>query len=58
MQINVNTKMAKETIYLCNFRVSVDGDWLCLQELTDVELDTSIYCPSDDGSIFYSVILE
>lgn len=41
--------MAKETIYLCNFRVSVDGDWLCLQELTDVELDTSIYCPSDDG---------
>ena len=22
-----------ETIYLCNFRVSVDGDWLCLKEL-------------------------
>lgn len=42
-------QMAKETIYLCNFRVSVDGDWLCLQELTDVQLDTSIYCPSEDG---------
>ena len=24
-----------ETIYLCNFRVSVDGDWLCLKELDD-----------------------
>ena len=31
--------MAEETIYLCNFRVSVDGDWLCLRELTDVQLD-------------------
>ncbi|KAI0229452.1 Protein RUFY3 [Lamellibrachia satsuma] len=31
--------MAEETIYLCNFRVSVDGDWLCLKELTDVNLD-------------------
>ena len=27
--------MAEETIYLCNFRVSVDGDWLCLKELSD-----------------------
>ena len=31
--------MAEETIYLCNFRVSVDGDWLCLKELTDVNID-------------------
>ncbi|ESO02721.1 hypothetical protein HELRODRAFT_65557 [Helobdella robusta] len=31
--------MAKETIYLCNYRVSVDGDWLCLEELHDIELD-------------------
>lgn len=31
--------MAKETIYLCNFRVSVNGDWLCLEELNDIELD-------------------
>ncbi|XP_021347515.1 RUN and FYVE domain-containing protein 2-like isoform X3 [Mizuhopecten yessoensis] len=30
--------MAEETIYLCNFRVSVDGDWLCLRELADVQL--------------------
>ncbi|XP_043589109.1 protein RUFY3-like isoform X5 [Bombus pyrosoma] len=28
---------AKDTIYLCNFRVSVDGEWLCLKELQDVE---------------------
>ena len=27
-----------ETLYLCNFRVSVDGDWLCLKELQDAEL--------------------
>lgn len=32
--------MAEETIYLCNFRVSVDGDWLCLKELADVHLET------------------
>ena len=33
--------MAEETIYLCNFRVSVDGDWLCLRELSDVQLEMS-----------------
>ncbi|CAN8019922.1 unnamed protein product [Ixodes persulcatus] len=31
--------MAKDTIYLCNFRVSVDGEWLCLKELADVQFD-------------------
>ena len=30
--------MAEETIYLCNFRVSVDGEWLCLKELADVQM--------------------
>lgn len=30
---------AQDTIYLCNFRVSVDGDWLCLKELQDVEFN-------------------
>lgn len=29
---------AQDTIYLCNFRVSVDGDWLCLRQLDDVEV--------------------
>ncbi|XP_011497933.1 PREDICTED: protein RUFY3 isoform X2 [Ceratosolen solmsi marchali] len=28
---------AQDTIYLCNFRVSVDGEWLCLKQLQDVE---------------------
>lgn len=32
--------MAKDTIYLCNFRVSVDGEWLCLKELADVQFET------------------
>ncbi|XP_064458494.1 RUN and FYVE domain-containing protein 2-like [Ornithodoros turicata] len=31
--------MAKDTIYLCNFRVSVDGEWLCLKELADVQFE-------------------
>lgn len=29
---------AQDTIYLCNFRVSVDGEWLCLKELQDLEI--------------------
>lgn len=28
---------ATDTLYLCNFRVSVDGDWLCLKELADID---------------------
>jgi hypothetical protein len=31
----VMNNAAEDTIYLCNFRVSVDGDWLCLKELGD-----------------------
>ncbi|XP_046366555.1 RUN and FYVE domain-containing protein 2-like isoform X2 [Haliotis rufescens] len=43
--------MAEETIYLCNFRVSVDGDWLCLRELSDVQLQLhdEMIVSSDDG---------
>lgn len=29
---------AQDTIYLCNFRVSVDGEWLCLKELQDLDI--------------------
>lgn len=29
---------AQDTIYLCNFRVSVDGEWLCLKELQDLDM--------------------
>ncbi|XP_058463476.1 protein RUFY3 isoform X2 [Malaya genurostris] len=29
---------AQDTIYLCNFRVSVDGEWLCLKELNDLDI--------------------
>uniref|UniRef100_A0A3Q3WM16 RUN domain-containing protein n=1 Tax=Mola mola TaxID=94237 RepID=A0A3Q3WM16_MOLML len=32
------TQAARDTIYLCNFRVSVDGEWLCLRELNDISL--------------------
>lgn len=35
---NANSaKLGQDTIYLCNFRVSVDGDWLCLKELQDLD---------------------
>ncbi|XP_063314746.1 protein RUFY3 isoform X3 [Pelobates fuscus] len=30
------TQAAMETIYLCKFRVSMDGEWLCLRELDDI----------------------
>ncbi|RXG70769.1 Protein RUFY3 [Armadillidium vulgare] len=32
---------AEDTIYLCNFRVSVDGDWLCLKELAEGGINSS-----------------
>lgn len=32
-----NVPGAQDTIYLCNFRVSVEGEWLCLKELDDVD---------------------
>ncbi|KAL0274936.1 UNVERIFIED_CONTAM: hypothetical protein PYX00_002952 [Menopon gallinae] len=34
---------AQDTIYLCNFRVSVDGEWLCLKQLEDVEFVDNNY---------------
>ncbi|XP_051888330.1 protein RUFY3 isoform X5 [Pristis pectinata] len=43
------TQAARETIYLCNFRVSVDGEWLCLRELNDISL-TPDPEPSHEGS--------
>ena len=46
--------MAEETIYLCNFRVSVDGDWLCLRELRDVQLELAgdqMITSCDDGML-------
>lgn len=48
---------AQDTIYLCNFRVSVDGEWLCLKELHDVEFnmqDSAIHplsTPSPDAPV-------
>lgn len=28
---------AQDTIYLCNFKVSVDGEWLCLREVDELQ---------------------
>lgn len=28
---------AQDTIYLCNFKVSVDGEWLCLREVGQIQ---------------------
>lgn len=41
MDNNSNAATAQDTIYLCNFRVSVDGDWLCLREVDDVEVQAA-----------------
>jgi len=48
--------MAKETIYLCNFRVSVEGDWLCLEELDDVHVNTSVICAAEDGMEMATIV--
>ncbi|XP_063542130.1 protein RUFY3 isoform X5 [Cydia strobilella] len=42
---------AQDTIYLCNFRVSVDGEWLCLKELHDMEMQDSYIKPAEPGVI-------
>lgn len=42
---------AQDTIYLCNFRVSVDGEWLCLKELHDMEMQDSFHRPSAQATI-------
>lgn len=40
---------AQDTIYLCNFRVSVDGEWLCLKELQDgMQNQANEGAPHDD----------
>ena len=56
---NQSNNSAQDTIYLCNFRVSVDGDWLCLRQLEDVEvpLRRPIYetLPSPDFLPFYGI---
>lgn len=44
------TQAARETLYLCNFRVSVDGDWLCLRELNDISL-TPDPEPAHEGNL-------
>jgi hypothetical protein len=40
---------AQDTIYLCNFRVSVDGEWLCLKELQDGMQNSTIEGAPDDS---------
>lgn len=47
------TQAARETIYLCNFRVSVDGEWLCLRELNDISL-TPDPEPAHEGNLSHS----
>lgn len=48
------TQAARETIYLCNFRVSVDGEWLCLRELNDISL-TPDPEPAHEGNVIDSI---
>ena len=37
-----------DTIYLCNFRVSVDGEWLCLKVKNHFYFSKNIFfCPLD-----------
>ncbi len=58
-QQDVKSGSAQDTIYLCNFKVSVDGDWLVLSRLEDVEVPMirPIYetLPSPDFLPFYGL---
>ena len=38
-----------DTLYLCNFRVSVDGDWLCLKEV-DGDTSSSAASTASEGA--------
>lgn len=53
---NKDVTGVQDTIYLCNFRVSVDGEWLCLKELQDgVQAQSNEGgAPIDDKSIVAS----
>lgn len=45
---------AQDTIYLCNFRVSVDGEWLCLKELQEgMQTQTIEGAQHDDPKSFH-----
>lgn len=46
-QVDPDVAGANDTIYLCNFRVSVDGEWLCLKELQDMDMQDSTYSQSE-----------
>merc|ERR1719188_485723 len=39
---------SNDTIYLCNFRVSVDGEWLCLKELNDLGEVSNAFPPTPE----------
>uniref|UniRef100_A0A8C1S6D4 RUN and FYVE domain containing 3 n=1 Tax=Cyprinus carpio TaxID=7962 RepID=A0A8C1S6D4_CYPCA len=52
------TQAARETIYLCNFRVSVDGEWLCLRELNDISLTPDPEPAHEDSWEDFTVLLE
>ncbi|XP_076993161.1 protein RUFY3 isoform X3 [Tamandua tetradactyla] len=50
------TQAAMETIYLCKFRVSMDGEWLCLRELDDISL-TPDPEPTHEGMVRSHLLL-
>lgn len=51
---NKDVTGVQDTIYLCNFRVSVDGEWLCLKELQDGVQNQNEGAAIDDKSIVAS----
>lgn len=48
---------ATDTLYLCNFRVSVDGDWLCLKELADIDEAGAPTKPQEGGNSGHSAVV-
>ena len=44
---NSESLKALETLYLCNFRVVTDGEWLCLREITDECVPSNVLVNDD-----------
>ena len=47
--LDISESSGDGPIYLCDFRVSVDGDWLCLKRLEEREQDCSSSMASSSG---------
>ena len=49
---NSETLKAMETLYLCNFQVAVEGDWLCLKEINEESVKPTLLVANSLAGIY------